>query len=53
MIRLGISAEGATEREFVNRVLRPHLMPFAVHATAMQSERIAHVSMLGSHSWKP
>lgn len=35
MIRLGISAEGATEREFVNRVLRPHLMPFEVHATAI------------------
>jgi hypothetical protein len=35
MIRLGISTEGATEREFVNRVLRPHLMPFEVHATAI------------------
>lgn len=28
MTRLGISVEGATEREFVNRVLRPHLVGF-------------------------
>lgn len=28
MTRLGISVEGATEREFVNRVLRPHLLGF-------------------------
>lgn len=27
MIRLAISAEGATEREFVNRILAPHLRP--------------------------
>ncbi len=27
MTRLGISVEGATEREFVNKVLRPHLLP--------------------------
>lgn len=35
MIRLGISTEGATEREFVSRVLRPHLMPLDVQATAI------------------
>lgn len=28
MTRLGISVEGATEREFVNRLLRPHLQGF-------------------------
>lgn len=28
MSRLAISVEGATEREFVSRVLRPHLMAF-------------------------
>ena len=32
MIRLGISVEGATEREFVNRILRPHLQHFSVDA---------------------
>ena len=30
--RLAISVEGATEREFVSRVLKPHLAPFGVHA---------------------
>lgn len=35
MIRLGISIEGATEREFVNKVLRPHLSFFGVEATAI------------------
>ncbi|WP_343728725.1 DUF4276 family protein [Duganella sp.] len=35
MIRLGISAEGATEREFINRVLRPHLIQYNVTATAI------------------
>jgi Domain of unknown function (DUF4276) len=35
MIRLGISVEGATEREFVNRSLRPHLLRFGVQATAI------------------
>lgn len=35
MRRLGISAEGATEREFVNRVLRPHLAPFGLAVTAI------------------
>lgn len=35
MIRLGISVEGATEREFVNGVLRQHLMDHNVHATAI------------------
>jgi hypothetical protein len=28
MSRLGISVEGATEREFVSRILRPHLTAF-------------------------
>lgn len=32
MIRLGISAEGATEREFVNTVLRQHLQQFNILA---------------------
>lgn len=35
MIRLGISVEGGTEREFVSRLLRPHLAEFGVHATAV------------------
>lgn len=35
MTRLGISVEGATEREFVSRVLRPHLTTFGVMATAV------------------
>lgn len=32
MIRLGISAEGATEREFVNTVLRQHLQQFNIQS---------------------
>lgn len=35
MSRLGVSAEGATEREFINRVLRPHLALFNVSVTAI------------------
>lgn len=35
MTRLGISVEGATEREFVNRVLRPHLSTFGITVTAI------------------
>lgn len=35
MTRLGISVEGATEREFVSRVLAPHLAGFGVAATAV------------------
>ena len=35
MTRLGISVEGATEREFVSRLLRPHLARFGVTATAI------------------
>lgn len=35
MTRLGISVEGATEREFVNRVLRPHLVATGVTVTAI------------------
>lgn len=35
MIRLGISVEGATEREFASRLLRPHLARFDVAATAI------------------
>jgi hypothetical protein len=35
MKRLGISTEGATEREFVNRVLRPHLTQFGLNTTAI------------------
>lgn len=31
MIRLGISVEGATEREFVNTVLRSHLQQFNIY----------------------
>jgi len=33
MIRLGISVEGSTEREFVSRVLRPHLLRFECFVT--------------------
>lgn len=35
MTRLGISVEGATEREFVNRVLRPHLAASGITVTAI------------------
>ena len=35
MTRLGISVEGATEREFVNRVLRPHLAVSGITVTAI------------------
>lgn len=35
MTRLGISVEGATEREFVNRLLRPHLLKHGVDAKAI------------------
>ena len=35
MKRLGISAEGATEREFINRVLRPHLAAFGLAVTGI------------------
>ena len=35
MKRLGISVEGATEREFVNRLLRPHLLRYGVDAKAI------------------
>lgn len=35
MTRLGISVEGATEREFVNRLLRPHLLKYGVDAKAI------------------
>jgi hypothetical protein len=35
MKRLGISVEGATEREFVSRVLRKHLQPFGIQATGV------------------
>ena len=35
MIRLGVSTEGATEREFVNKVLRPHLDPYGIETTAV------------------
>ncbi len=35
MTRLGISVEGATEREFVNRVLRTHLAGYGLTVTAI------------------
>lgn len=35
MTRLGISVEGPTEREFVGRVLRPHLAAIGVTVTAI------------------
>lgn len=35
MIRLGISTEGATEREFVSKVLRAHLRQFDIEVTAI------------------
>lgn len=35
MKRLGISVEGPTEREFVNRVLRPHLARHRIAVTAI------------------
>ncbi|MDQ1813089.1 DUF4276 family protein [Massilia sp. CCM 9210] len=35
MRRLGISVEGATEREFVNRVLRPHFDQHGIIATGI------------------
>lgn len=35
MTRLGISVEGATEREFVQRVIKPHLAPLGKQVTAI------------------
>ncbi len=35
MKRLGVSVEGATEREFINRILRPHLTQFGMTTTAI------------------
>jgi hypothetical protein len=35
MIRLGVSVEGATEREFVNRLLRRHLQARGIHVIAV------------------
>lgn len=35
MTRLGISVEGATEREFVSRLLRPHLARFGLMVVAV------------------
>ncbi|NHZ79780.1 DUF4276 family protein [Massilia sp. CCM 8695] len=35
MKRLGISVEGATEREFVNRVLRPHFNQYGTSVTGI------------------
>ncbi|MGG7605788.1 DUF4276 family protein [Massilia sp. BKSP1R2A-1] len=35
MTRLAISVEGATEREFVQRVLKPYLTPFGKQVTAI------------------
>lgn len=49
MIRLGISTEGATEREFVDKVLRPHLNLFDVEATAIDMRGIVTWSILSSN----
>jgi hypothetical protein len=38
MKRLGISVEGATEREFVHQVLRPHLEKYQIFVTAIDIE---------------
>jgi ribosome-interacting GTPase 1 len=38
MKRLGISVEGATEREFVHQVLRPHLEKYQISVTAIDIE---------------
>ncbi len=35
MIRLGISVEGSTEREFINRILAPHLQPLSIQTRAV------------------
>jgi hypothetical protein len=43
MIRLGISVEGASEREFVSRILAPHLASFGV--TAVGVDIRGHVSL--------
>lgn len=39
MIRLAVSVEGATEREFVHTTLAPHLQQFAVFATPIELGR--------------
>lgn len=36
MIRLAVSVEGATEREFVNTTLAPHLRSFAIFTTPIE-----------------
>ena len=32
MIRLNVTAEGHAEEQFVNQILRPHLLPFGIYA---------------------
>jgi hypothetical protein len=59
MIRLAISTEGATEREFVSKVLRPHLSQFDVLTTAIDMRgnvsldkiRGALPALLGTFDW--
>ncbi len=42
MLRLGISVEGASEREFIRLVLQPHLASFGIQATPIDMR--GHVS---------
>ena len=59
MKRLGISVEGATEREFIHLVLRPHLAKYQLSVTAIDIkgnvslDRIKGVlpALLGSHDY--
>lgn len=49
MTRLGISVEGATEREFVQRVLKPHLAPFGKQVTAIDLRCNVSVDKVAGH----
>ena len=49
MTRLAISVEGATEREFVQRVLKPHLMAFGKHVTAIDMRGNVSIDKIRGH----
>jgi hypothetical protein len=59
MKRLGISVEGATEREFVNHVLRPHFVKYDLDVTAIDIRgnvsldkiKATLPALLGSHDY--
>lgn len=49
MTRLAISVEGATEREFVQRVLKPYLAPFGRQVTAIDLRGNVSLDKMAGH----